>query len=291
MHAMLTRNSTSLRALFLAVVGWAIYLPGIPSYALAACQAARSQANSPLHRQLVAIQKFERQRQCSERSTSGFFNACRDLARRRIKVQQAIEAEGGSIGRACAAKVRPPQVAKRQKQSGQPKRVRPSPEGTPVAAAALFCVRLSDGYYFPAPKSQFAEVEQLSEAADKCRFICQDENVELFQLPTLKHETANMISIETGQEYTELTTAFRYRDDQKFESCNHKRYFERVNELRARTVTPHDLANAIIPLPTFRPSAVSEVNGDTELDVAGVSLEQTGSIRDVRIVGSPFFPE
>lgn len=207
--------------------------------------------------------------------------------------RRALRAEGG-----CIAKARAPKVEKRRKQSGRTEVVRSSPEASPAVAAALYCVRLSDGYHFPAPKSQFAEVEELSEAADQCRFICQDEKVELFQLPSFEHETSNLVSVETGQNYTELTTAYRYRDDDGFQGCNHKRYYARVNELRARTVTPFDLSNAIVPLPTFSPrGSVSEIEPNTELNVAGVSyehtstIEQTSSSRDIRIVGAPFFPE
>jgi hypothetical protein len=282
MRASLTRRRVSLRALFLAVSSVALLdIAGFSSKALAACG---THASSPLQRQLAAIQKIERQRRCSHRSTSGFFNACRDLAWRRLEVQKAIISGESSSGRACGSKERP-RTAKRQKRPDRPQIAHAAP-------AALFCVRLSDGYFFPAPKSQFAEVDKLAEAADQCRFICQDRQVELFQLASLEYETADMTSVETGQKYTKLVTAFKYRETDEFEGCNHKRYFQRVNELRARSVTPNDLTNTIIPLPTFRPTdAVAELDAENEGAVAGVSFERTGSIRSIRVVGVPFLPE
>jgi hypothetical protein len=170
----------------------------------------------------------------------------------------------------------------------------------------LFCVRLSDGYFFPAPKSQFAKRDDLKETVDQCRYICEDAGVDLYTLEDASRETEEMVAIETRRPYTELATAFRYRDDAKFEACDVRRYNKRVAELRARTVTPANMANAIIPLPTTKPdvAAVAEIPGleakgtdGTALNVEAKgaaqhqSIERLTETRPVRVVGPAFFPE
>ncbi|WP_244482857.1 DUF2865 domain-containing protein [Mesorhizobium sp. Root102] len=57
-------------------------------------------------------------------------------------------------------------------------------------------------------------------------------------------ETDQMVALDTRKPYTELPAAFRYRDDANFKACDVKRYYQRVTELRARTVTPADMSNA-----------------------------------------------
>ncbi|WP_292645774.1 DUF2865 domain-containing protein [Mesorhizobium sp.] len=170
----------------------------------------------------------------------------------------------------------------------------------------LFCVRLSDGYFFPAPKSQFAKRDDLKETVDQCRYICDDPGVDLYTLEDASLETEAMVALETRKLYTELATAFRYRDDANFKACSVKRYSRRVAELRARTVTPANMANAIIPLPTTKPDlgAVAEILGpDAKAPDLGApnaeakgaaqhqSIEKLTETRPVRVVGPAFFPE
>ncbi|WP_244497896.1 DUF2865 domain-containing protein [Mesorhizobium sp. Root695] len=167
----------------------------------------------------------------------------------------------------------------------------------------LFCVRLSDGYFFPAPKSQFAASGDLKETADQCRYICDDPSVELYTLSDASLETDQMVALDTRKPYTELPAAFRYRDDANFKACDVKRYYQRVTELRARTVTPADMSNAIIPLPTAKPDLGTPDLGTPDLgtvaavpvpDAQAPGAAQHQSIeagkRPVRVVGPAFFP-
>ncbi|MDX8523256.1 DUF2865 domain-containing protein [Mesorhizobium sp. MSK_1335] len=80
--------------------------------------------------------------------------------------------------------------------------------------------------------------------------MCDDSGVDLYSLSDPSLETDQMVAVETRKPYTELPTAFRYRDAAEFKACDLKRYSQRVAELRARTVTPGNMENAIIPLPT-----------------------------------------
>ncbi|MBZ9709350.1 DUF2865 domain-containing protein [Mesorhizobium sp. ESP7-2] len=155
------------------------------------------------------------------------------------------------------------------------KQERPAPKAQSETAAAgattggnamLLCVRLSDGYFFPAPKSQFAGSGDLKEMADQCRYICDDPAVDLYTLSDISQETDSMVALDTRKPYTELPAAFRYRDDANFKACDVKRYYQRVAEPRARTVTPTNMTNAIIPLPQAK-SDLGSVAAIPESDI------------------------
>ncbi|MFB9983026.1 DUF2865 domain-containing protein [Mesorhizobium kowhaii] len=250
-----------------------------------------------MRRQLAAIQNIERQRQCTAKSSlGGLFNACADLARSRADVQRRIAAAANSGGDTSGLQAR--FVALGCAPSAKQQRRPPTP-GTQSAGASLggnamlFCVRLSDGYFFPAPKSQFAGSGELRDTADQCRYICGDPGVDLYTLSDANLETDNMVALDTRKPYSELPTAFRYRDGANFKACDVKRYYQRVAELRARTVTPADMSNAIIPLPTVKPD-LGIVAAVPAPDAEALGTAQHQSIeagkRPVRVVGPAFFP-
>ncbi|TKB13276.1 MAG: DUF2865 domain-containing protein [Mesorhizobium sp.] len=256
-----------------------------------------------LRRQLAAIQGIERQRRCTASSAmGGFFNACADLARSRTEVQRRIAGIGNS-GRddpqARYAALGCQSAPKRQPAA------KPQSSGTTFGSnAMLFCVRLSDGYFFPAPNSQFTQGADLKDTVDQCRYICDDPSVDLYTLGDPNLETDQMVAVDTRKPYTELPTAFRYRDDASFKACDLKRYHQRVAELRARTVTPGNMQNAIIPLPTVKPDlgTVSDIASPAAADAkARATAAETGAAEDqaptmpagsrpVRIIGPAFFP-
>lgn len=252
-----------------------------------------------LRRQLAAIQGLERQRRCTAQSaTGGFFNACADLARNRSEVQRQIAAASNS-GRDISG-LQAQFVALGCTSRG--KEQRPAPKAQSAAATAvpkysgntmLFCVRLSDGYFFPAPKSQFAGNDDLKDTADQCRYICDDPAVDLYTLSDASLETEKMAALDTRKPYTELPTAFRYRDDANFKACDVKRYYQRVAELRARTVTPTNMSNAIIPLPQPKPDlgSVAAIPGSGREAPGTAQLQSIeAGKRSVRVVGPAFFP-
>ena len=261
-----------------------------------------------LRRQLAAIQGIERQRRCGASSSGGgFFNACADLAKSRSEVQRRIAGIGNAPGRDVSG-LQARFVALGCAPAAKPQRQQDRAASTLGGNAMLFCVRLSDGYFFPAPKSQFAKGNDLKAMADQCRYICDDANVDLYTLDDPSVETDQMVALETRKPYTELPTAFRYRDDASFKACDVRRYSERVAELRARTVTPANMANAIIPLPTGKPDLgrVAEIPAgaagvnepkdpeDTHPEAMGAaqqSVEKLAGERPVRTVGPAFFPQ
>jgi len=275
------------------------------------CSALRSQmlsggrdAASPelaqLRRQLTAIQGVERQRHCTAGSAvGGFFNACADLARNRAEVQRQIASIGNSSRDSSGLQARYValgcQAAPKRQQAPNTEASGPTFGGN----AMLFCVRLSDGYFFPAPNSQFAQAGDLKDTADQCRYICDDPGVDLYTLSDPSLETDQMVSVGTRKAYTELPTAFRYRDAAEFKACDLKRYSQRVAELRARTVTPRNMENAIIPLPTTRPdlatvSAIPSSSNDTGASETSATAQSEAlvpaSAKPVRVVGPAFFP-
>lgn len=254
-----------------------------------------SPQQAQLRRQLVAIQALERRRQCSGKSTGGFFNPCADLARMRDDVMRQMSASSG--GRDVSSlRVRYAALGCAPERRGQPKpqAVREASSGSMAigGTSMLYCVRPSDGYFFPAPKSQFARDSDLKETIDQCRFICDDPSMEVYALTDPSRETEEMISVAERKPYKDLPAAFRYRDAATFKSCDLRNYYSRVNEMRARTVTPGNMANAIIPLPTEKPRQDPIVSTTVAASPAPMALaEEPAANKAVRIVGPVFLPD
>ncbi|WP_244277745.1 DUF2865 domain-containing protein [Mesorhizobium erdmanii] len=226
-----------------------------------------------------------------QNATGGFFNACADLARNRTEVLRRIAAGSGRDISGLQARFTALGCTTDQ---------RPAPKSQSTAGGAnyasntiLFCVRLSDGYFFPAPKSQFAGGDDIKDMADQCRYICNDPAVDLYTLSDASLETEKMLALDTRKPYTELPSAFRYRDDANFKACDVKRYYQRVAELRARTVTPTNMSNAVIPLPQPKPDlgsvAAIPQSGTETAGAAQLQSIEAGK-RPVRVVGPAFFP-
>jgi hypothetical protein len=239
--------------------------------------------NSPMQRQLVAIQRLEKQRQCNQRSLRGVFNGCRDLAQKRQTLQRELNATAKSACKRPQVIRSAPRAKASQAKSRQP--------AAGTDGSAHYCVRPSDGYFFPAPNSQFLKAEDIQNAEEQCRFICQDPTIELYRLRSFDIETENMVSLDGRTFYRDMPNAFRYRSASDFQACNHRRYYERVAELRARTVTPTDLSNAIIPVPTFRPEVQLVGNEEMAQDNFAtydaeppISYEQTSALPNPRVI-------
>jgi hypothetical protein len=262
-------------------------------------QAASSASNSrtaQVRRQIAAIRAIEREKSCTaeKAAAGGFFNACRGLARQRAEAEGKLADEGGISKASLAARYRSLACETRSIPVRQERErlVRPDAPATATqsgprysGSSLFYCVRPADGYFFPAPKSQFAKSGYADIAVDQCRFICEDTSMDLYVLQNPELETEEMVSIATNKPYKELPAAFRYQDG-NFEGCNWSRYFARINELRSRTVTPQNLKDAIVPAPTFRPSQ----RPSPTLIAADESLDDRPQ-RDVRIVGPKFLPD
>ncbi len=269
-------------------------------------RAAAQQSNSaasPLLRQLSAIRALERQRQCSsETARSGVFNACRDLAQRRSAVERQIAASPSGGGRdlsalrarmralqcSTAARSRAERTERRSVSRPSSKSSASSRSSSKSSASSrsssrgsaprfsssgtlLFCVRLADGYYFPAPNSQFVGTDQVENTADRCRFICESEAMDVYVLREPSLETPEMISTTTGKPYKDLPAAFRYREKATFNRCNFARYHQYARLLRAQSATVSSMKDVVLPLPMRRPILPAATSSGSAVDPQTVS--------------------
>jgi hypothetical protein len=124
---------------------------------------------------------------------------------------------------------------------------------------------------------------------DRCRFICGEGGMDVYTLDDISRETEQMVSVQTRKPYAELPSAFAYRDAAVFRSCDLQRYSRRVDEARARAVTPFKMDDVVIPLPTPRPDmrAVASISAES----SEVPEAEEPAERRVRIVGPAFFPD
>lgn len=263
------------------------------------CSALRAQIGSsgssaqlaPLTRQLAAIGGLQRQRRCGG-VLGGLFSACRDLASRRADVQRQIQSiSRSSRGGAILARLQDLGCGAAPSRRALVRTEQARTTGSFGSTAMLFCVRPSDGYFFPAPHSQFTAKQDLKTTQDMCRYICDDPSVDVYTLGDVSLETEEMASVETHKKYLELPTAFDYRENAEFRACDLQRYYRRVDEARARTVTPNDMANANIAVPTPKPEVPT--GGEAISGLTAYATEapaQPMPDRKIRQVGSAFFP-
>ncbi|WP_432285446.1 DUF2865 domain-containing protein [Aminobacter sp. BA135] len=90
--------------------------------------------------------------------------------------------------------------------------------------AMLYCVRLKDGYYFPAPNAQFVNAGHYDNTLDRCRYICNDKAMDVYELDDIGRETEEMASVGTRQSYRDLPSAFAYREMADSHGCDLPRY-------------------------------------------------------------------
>ena len=255
-----------------------------PEWAAASCTRAGSTADLASQRQLSALRAMERSRGCKGGNEGGgFFNPCRDLAQRIAEIQRRFSSSSFS-SQACSEKPVASQAAKvkieRPKLSSSASSDR-AWITSGAKGARTYCVRLSDGYLFPAPHSQFQKIDNMAETLAQCRFICQGENVDLYVLNDPSGETANMISVSNRRPYNELPTAYNYRGGKDFKKCDWAGYVRKITELRASSKSGRALRNVVVPMPGARP-----LHND-KADILATSLAPS-SEHHVRIVGPAF---
>ncbi|MEX0853071.1 MAG: DUF2865 domain-containing protein, partial [Bauldia sp.] len=163
------------------------------------------------------------------------------------------------------------------------------------------CVRTCDGYYFPISFSTVPERFVVDQQT--CQAMCPGAQVALYAHHNPGEEADSMVSI-SGEPYTALPTAFRYRSEYD-PSCTCRSATATVfAELSAQaaSLTPTELpsAAAIVPKPSPRPAAGEDpetlANRAGDLvptpiavaagpEVAGVT--QPGS--KIRVVGPEYY--
>ncbi len=174
------------------------------------------------------------------------------------------------------------------------------------------CVRTCDGYYWPisysSSRSDFARDEQ------NCQTMCPGTEVKLYSHKVPDEESDNMVDVN-GAPYTDLTTAFKYRDASfaKPQGCtcaSTRKNFAIVGGETPSASGPMSLPGDATPsetvaLPVARPDAGADPEtlanrvGDFGPDAIrrlsqapGTDVERTISAgRKVRVVGPAYLPD
>lgn len=247
-----------------------------------------------LQRQLSALRSIQRARGCKPGdSGGGLFNACREVAMNINEVQQELRATSAA-NNACkareraitartqspkAVKVSAPANARSQPATDSPKKVR-GPKN-----ALQYCVRLSDGYYFPTPNSQYKQKGGTDAALIQCKMICKTDAMAVY-INDQNEEAAEMVSAQTGESYADLATAYDYHGEGTFKRCDWNGYVGKVSSLLAAHRQSKRLADVVIPKPHVKPA-------DDPVAVAEIPLQSYRAAPDnvVRIVGPAFIPD
>jgi Protein of unknown function (DUF2865) len=274
---------------------FALFVIGLTPNDTFAASCGGASANNPtvkmLQRQLSALRAIERGRGCKPgKSEGGFFNACRDVGMKIGEVQQELSL-ASSADRECKALASTAQRPKAVNvlSAATPARTGPAidrPKKVPGFKNGLqYCVRLSDGYYFPTPNSQFGQKGGTDAALIQCRMICDTNDMAVY-VNDQNEESAEMVSVQTGQTYADLTTAYDYHGDGEFKRCNWNGYVAKVASLMTVKKQPRRIAGSTTSLPDTGPAKVATM-------VAEVVPEQYRSapIREVRVVGPAFIPD
>lgn len=279
-------------------------------------------SSSTLKRQLSALHSIQRARGCdSNDATGGLFNACRDVAMQISRVRQMMgEASGG--GRECreaATAGRKMRTGRRRDvatagagggpgsaasasaagaaRAGASERARAARQTEPgrrarrtagSGHALSYCVRLSDGYYFPTPNSQFRQKGGTDAALTQCQVICETPDMAVYVLRDRDDETTEMVSVADGRPYNELATAYFYHDDNRaFKRCRWNRYVARIDRGIVTQKVTRRLEGVDIPVPDEKPDEPVRQMARVQAAPAYGPMPD----RPVRMVGPAFIPD
>lgn len=287
---------TKLTAISLVVVA-----ASFPGTSMAASCGSGISGQSPavkmLQRQLSALRSIQRGRGCKPGDTGGgFFNACREVGMKINEAQQELRATAAAnnecwaearTGRTTRAATKPQAMnvsaagnARSQPASTTPKKVR-GPKN-----ALQYCVRLSDGYYFPTPNSQYKQKGGTDAALIQCKMICKTDAMAVY-INDQNEEAADMVSVLTGEVYADLATAYDYHGEGKFERCDWNGYVRQVSSGFAAKRQSKHLADAVLPKPGVKPDDQDPV---AVAEIPSQSFRPAPS-RSIRIVGPAFIPD
>lgn len=277
---------------------WTVLLTSFTLFALtdvvhaSSCgPSAQSPAVKMLTRQLSALRAIERGRGCKPgEGGGGFFNACRDVGMQINEVQQELRI-ASAADRECKAVARttkrptatnvsaPTALARSAPVTDASKKVR-GPKN-----ALQYCVRLSDGYYFPTPNSQFGQKGGTDAALIQCKMICNTDNMAIY-MNDHNEEAAEMVSVETGQSYADLPTAYNYHGEGDFKRCDWNGYVAKVASLMTVRKQSTRRKEAAVTLSDTKPT-------ENQTDVAKIPAEQyrPSPTTVIRMVGPAFMPD
>lgn len=256
----------------------------------------QSPAMTMLQRQLSALRSIERGRGCKPGDTSGgLFNACREVGVKISEVQQELRATAAA-NRECEVQVQA--APSRRHTKSRAKNVMTAArtvDTQPVTSApkevrgpkhALqYCVRLSDGYYFPTPNSQYKQKGGTDAALIQCKMICKTDAMAVY-INDQNKNAADMVSVLTGEVYADLATAYNYHGAGSFERCDWNGYVRKISSRLAARKQSKRLVDVGLPKQGAKP------------DVDPVNISEIPSqplrpdpARSIRIVGPAFIPD
>ncbi|MGK9086514.1 DUF2865 domain-containing protein [Brucella intermedia] len=278
---------------YLLIFGAILYATNTAEIALAQdCRLSVTTATDLVaKRQLAALYNMQRARNCStDERGGGIFNPCRDLANQIAAAQRSASADQNCapapnrLQRKSNRTLRSSRADTVKKVSfSRPKEMKvQTPKKT--ARSLLYCVRLTDGYLFPAPHSQFKQKGGEAAALAQCKFICETDSVDLYRLNDHSNETADLMSVSTGQLYIDLPTAFNYHDAAEFKKCNWTRYIDTVARRKLAQTRTHFSEDFQPPIPVSRPV------GTVSSSIRVIQLSAFAPLPDrkLRVVGPPF---
>jgi hypothetical protein len=179
------------------------------------CKAAAGRV-SDMERNLRALERQRGQSAEAQRRPRSTILAALDANDCRVRGRSEARApeESGLFARLFGGRV------ERRDRPGDEAILRDRPSGGrygPAGRVRTLCVRTCDGYFFPMSASSSAR--DFSRDQKNCEAACPGAEVEVYHHNLQSEESADMVSASSGKAYTELPTAFAYKQGERSESC------------------------------------------------------------------------
>ncbi|UVK45573.1 DUF2865 domain-containing protein [Mesorhizobium sp. AR07] len=172
------------------------------------------------------------------------------------------------------------------------------------------CVRTCDGYFFPMSNS--ASTSDFERDQKNCESSCPGTEMQVFYSRGMDDDSANMTSSVTGRPYSELPTAYLYKQSNMSRppacGCNAAQNFQIIggNPPNPEQSRPETDAAPFIPVPVSKPDAGADpetlANLEGGLDREAIKRLSAKPVvspvsalppdqRKVRVVGPTFLPD
>jgi hypothetical protein len=175
--------------------------------------------------------------------------------------------------------------------------VNPGGDGAPSGTYHTVCVRACDGYYFPISystvPSRFADDERA------CQRQCPASQAELYSFHNPGEDMDQAVSV-SGQAYTALPNAFRYRKE-VVAGCSCRaagqswadalKNADDATTLESGDIIVNDHNAKMLSQPPGKPAAISAAVKPaalTSMPTTPAATDTTGPAKPVRVVGPPF---
>lgn len=172
------------------------------------------------------------------------------------------------------------------------------------------CVRTCDGYFFP--MSNAASVGDFERDQKNCESSCPGTEMQVFYSRGMDDDSAAMTSSVTGKPYSELPTAYLYKQSNMSRppacGCNAAQNFQIIggNPPNPQQSQPEPDAAPLVPVPASKPDPSADpetlANRDGGLDREAIKRLSAKPVtspvsalppeqRKVRVVGPTFLPD